>query len=389
MNRVECRERVLAALNLEKPDRVPTHALAVYNADEILNKPRRSTFDVIDQLIENNPNNWLDVLNKVVDGYEKSIFGTMAEAAIELGLDTIQCGILPYKFINKEELSDIYGRIWKMVDIGHGRLDPYFMHGTIGSVEKWEVVKQKFEDEYTKQYTRKAKKLYRGVNMKYKNKILITVETVFTGIFESAWEGMNTTFFFKQLHKNPKFVKDVYDTYANFNIAMFNAYMDAGAEVFCEAGDLAFKTGPFYNPKLYEELLQPAYKKLTDAVHDRGGKIFLHTDGQITSLLDFIINSGFDGLQGLEPTAGMDIGAVRKKVGNKLCLLGNIDVSHVLTKDGTKQDVFDAVKNAIKSAGQDGSLIISPANMHHEVLPQQLRWMVEATHKYGTYPLNL
>ena len=157
MNQVECRERVLAALNLEEPDRVPTHALAIYGADEVLGIERRDTFKVIDQLIEQNPDNWLGVLNKVVDGYEKSVFSTMCAAAVEIGLDTMQCGVLPYEFTSKNTLSDIFGRVWKLQDIGGGHLDPYFTHGTIDSVEKWKETKQKFEDVYTKKYVRKAK----------------------------------------------------------------------------------------------------------------------------------------------------------------------------------------------------------------------------------------
>jgi hypothetical protein len=385
---MESKERILAALNLEEPDRVPTHALAIYHADEILGIQSRDSFAIIDNLIEANPDNYLGVLNKIIDGYEKSVFSKMCQAAIEIGLDTMQVGVLPYQFTSKDEMSDIFGRIWKLQDSGGGHIDPYFMHGTIDSVEKWKEVKQKFEDTYIKQYPRKAKKLYRSVNMKFKDKIFVIVETVFAGIFESAWEGMENRFFFKHLIKNPKLIAEVYDTYADFNVAMFNAYMDAGAEVFCEAGDLAYKTGPFFSPKKYVELLQPAYKKLTDAVHDRGCKVFLHTDGQITPLLDMIVDSGFDGLHSLEPTANVDLALVKKKVGDKLCLLGNIDVGEVLTT-GTKQDVFDAVKYAIKTAGPGGGFMISPTNMHQAVMPQQLRWMVEATHEYGKYPLNL
>ncbi|MFX1489413.1 MAG: uroporphyrinogen decarboxylase family protein, partial [Promethearchaeota archaeon] len=79
---------------------------------------------------------------------------------------------------------------------------------------------------------------------------------------------------------------------------------------------------------------------------------------------------------------------VKKKVGDKLCLLGNIDVAHVLTY-GTKEEVFDAVKFAIKTAGPGGGFIISAANMHPAVKVQNLKWMIEATQKYGIYPLKI
>jgi uroporphyrinogen decarboxylase len=164
--------------------------------------------------------------------------------------------------------------------------------------------------------------------------------------------------------------------------------MDEGAEFFIESGDLAYHTGPMMSPKKYNELLLPAYKIITDTVHERGRKIVLHSDGQITPLLDFIVNCGFDGLQSLEPTAGVDLAFVKKKVGDKLCIMGNIDVSYILV-NASKKEVFDAVKYAIKIAGPGGGFIISAANMHPGVNVENLKWMVQATREYGKYPLNI
>ena len=142
------------------------------------------------------------------------------------------------------------------------------------------------------------------------------------------------------------------------------------------------------SPKKFYEVLLPAYRIITDAVHERGQKIVLHTDGHVTPLLDFVVDCGFDGLQSLEPTAGVDLAVVKKKVGDKLCLMGNIDIAHDLTY-GTKEEVFNAVKYAIKTAGPGGGFIVSAANMHPNVKVQNLRWMVEATREFGNYPLNL
>ncbi|MHA1241052.1 MAG: uroporphyrinogen decarboxylase family protein [Promethearchaeota archaeon] len=75
---------------------------------------------------------------------------------------------------------------------------------------------------------------------------------------------------------------------------------------------------------------------------------------------------------------------MKKKVGDKLCLIGNIDVAHDLTY-GTKEEVF---KHAIKTAGPGGGYIVSPANMHPTVKVDNLRWMVEATKKFGDYPIS-
>lgn len=54
---MECRERVLAALNLKVPDRVPCHTILIdaNNSDEILGKPQIDDFDTLEQIKKNNP----------------------------------------------------------------------------------------------------------------------------------------------------------------------------------------------------------------------------------------------------------------------------------------------------------------------------------------------
>jgi len=283
-------------------------------------------------------------------------------------------------------MKDIFGRIWEMQN-NEGNIFPYYTRGTMNTIEKWEQFKQELPD-LTIKYSKFGKRFYRKINKKYGDKIFIMITTDFAGIFESASQGMGLDFFSRSVVKNPGWIKDVFETLADFNIAVFNAYMDAGAEVLIEAGDLAYKDRPMMSPKTFDALLMPAYKRVVESVHQRGQKIVLHSDGQITPLLDFAMNCGFDGLHSLEPSAGVDLGVVKEKVGNKMCLMGNIDTGHVLTH-GSKQDVENAVKHAIKTAAPGGGFILSAANMHPAVKVQNLKWMVEAAKKFGNYPLDL
>ena len=391
---MERRERVLTALNLEEPDRVPCHTiyLDANNVDNILGKPVSTDFDLLNDTKRENPNNWAEKLSDLIDSVETSIFSRCVEAAIDLGLDTMQIGIVPLNFIDdpnddRDLMKDIFGRIWEAKN-NEGNFNPYYLYGTVNTPEKWKETKEALEGPLKEKYTKMVKKFYRRINKKHKDKIFVIVTNDLAGVFESASQGMGMTYYSKMLHKNPKFIKEVHEVIAEFTAACYNSYMDAGAEVFIESGDLAYHTGPMMSSKKFTELLQPAYKIITDTVHERGCKIVLHTDGQITPLLDFIVGCGFDGLQSLEPTAGVDLALVKKKVGDKLCLMGNIDVAHVLTY-GTKQEVYDAVKYAIKTAGPGGGFIVSAANMHPAIKVQNLRWMIEVTHEFGNYPLDL
>ncbi|MHA1312108.1 MAG: uroporphyrinogen decarboxylase family protein [Candidatus Helarchaeota archaeon] len=382
-------ERIWAALNLEDVDRVPTHLiyLDANNVDKILGPPPKSDFEVIEQLKIDFPDDWLNQLNNVVEDMETDIFTRMVKAVLKLDIDCVQVGFLTLKFINDHEMVDIFGRLIEALD-NEGNIYPFYKCGLIDSVEKWYEYKKNIQEIYATKYSKMAKRFYRKINRKFKEQTIVFVTNDIQGIWESAWQGFGMEFFVKQLYGNRPLAKDVFKTITDFTISCYMSYMDAGAKVFVESEDLAFKTGPMMSPKIFHELLVPCYQRLTEAVHSRGGKIILHTDGNIMPLLDYIVESGFDGLHSLEPTANVDLNYVKKKVGDKLCLLGNIDVGAVLTH-GSKEDVYKAVRYAIKAAAHGGGFILSASNMINSVKIENIKWMVEAAKEFGNYPISL
>jgi hypothetical protein len=71
-----------------------------------------------------------------------------------------------------------------------------------------------------------------------------------------------------------------------------------------------------------------------------------------------------------------------------MCIFGNLDIAHVLSH-GTREEVEAAVKHALRAAAQDGGFIMAMTNSHNAVRVENTRWMIEFTHRYGTYPLAL
>ena len=167
---MERRERVLAALNLEVPDQVPTHViyLDANNVDKIMGTPDQTDFETLAELQKEYPDDWIDQLNQTVEQLEVSIFSRMVESVFEIGIDTTQVGIVPVDFISEDEMKDIFGRIWIPLN-NEGNINPYYKHGTIDSLEKWELIKQDIEDRATEKYCKMAKKFYRRINKKFKD----------------------------------------------------------------------------------------------------------------------------------------------------------------------------------------------------------------------------
>ncbi|MHA1757212.1 MAG: uroporphyrinogen decarboxylase family protein [Promethearchaeota archaeon] len=381
-------ERVLTALNLEEPDCVPIHAVAIDGniCDEVLGKPPRTAFDVINELEKQYPDDWVERVNEIITEIEINVFSRAMETAAAMGFDTCGAGYIPFKFESKEEMTDIFGRKYKIINLD-GHIFPDYYGGMIKNQEDWE----NFPKPDLKEIFRRAKKFYKTLlrrKKKFKNPdFLIMAQDDFASVFPPVWQGMGMTNFVRALKNNPKLIEERFEQTTEFVIGIFKTYAECGAKVFFEGGDIAFKGGPLINPKYINKYVLPHFKQVTAAIHEWGGKIIFHSDGDITSILDFVVEAGFDGLHCLEPPY-VDLDLVKKKVGDKLCLLGNIDTTHVLVK-GTKEEVEAAVKYAIKKLGPNGGYILSPSNSHPLMTYQNLKWMIEACRKYGRYPLNI
>jgi len=379
-------ERIWAALNLEEPDRIPTHTINIDGnvADKIIGRPKRTAFDVFDDMEKQYPDDWANKINSIIVDIEISTFSKAVRAGYEIGFDGVGVQYIPFIFESQTEMTDIFGKRHKVRNID-GNPYPDYYGGYIKNRDDWEKYpKPDMKEEY-----KTAKKFYKGVLRKcrdIKDDICIIAQNALTSVFPPVWQGMGMNNFARALKNDPKLIEERFRFCTDFVLTVFRAYSDCGAKIFLEGGDIAHKGGPMMSPKYFNKYLLPRYQEVSEAIHDWGGKYILHTDGDITSQLDFIVESGFDGLQCLEPP-WVDPYLVKKKVGDKLCLSGNIDTKRILV-DATKQEVEQAVANAINAMGKGGGFMISPANFHPNITVDRLKWMIEAANKLGVYPLH-
>ena len=85
----------------------------------------------------------------------------------------------------------------------------------------------------------------------------------------------------------------------------------------------------------------------------------------------------------------MDLGQLKEKYGQRVCLLGDVDCAYTLTW-GTLEEVRDEVKRCIHQAASGGGYICMSSNsIHSAVKPENYVEMVDAVHKYGQYPISI
>jgi uroporphyrinogen decarboxylase len=205
------------------------------------------------------------------------------------------------------------------------------------------------------------------------------------GTFVRTWRliGMENLMF--KMFDAPDFVHRVAQMTLDYNLAQLDMLVEAGLDVLVVEDDIAGAHGPLISPASFSEFVNAYNRQIVQRAHARGLKVVRHSDGNLWKLMDVLLDTGYDGLNPLEPQADMGLQKVKERVGDKICLVGNIDCVDLLP-DGKPEEVEAAVKAAIEIAGHGGGLIISSSNsLHPGVDPENCIAMFEAVHKHGSY----
>ena len=184
------------------------------------------------------------------------------------------------------------------------------------------------------------------------------------------------------LYDDLPLVERLLDMYTDWMEVVAERACQLGFDVFVSTDDFAFKTAPFFSPAVFRELVLPRYRRIAPKITMPW---LLHSDGNIMLFLDDLIDLGIAGAHPMEPGA-MDIRAVKRDYGDRLCVVGNVDLN--LLSLGTPEAVDAEVRGLIRDVAPGGGYIVSSGNsLTGYCLAENVDAMSQAVHRYGTYPI--
>lgn len=140
----------------------------------------------------------------------------------------------------------------------------------------------------------------------------------------------------------------------------------------------------FFSPQIYRVLFFEYQKKSIDFVHANGMKALLHICGKINPILDDMANTGADVIESLDAVSSggdIELKDAKKRVGNRICLKGNIDAVHVIAPL-SPQEVYQNCIQALNDAGPDG-YILSTEQITRDTPAENVFAMVQARDDYS------
>lgn len=376
------RERVWAAVNHQEPDRVP-----------------------------------LDIgggasTSIIVEGYEKlkEHLGVKAEPRIlnkvfrmarldesvmqRLGSDCRPLGLKPpvnWKQPPSEPgtFKDMWGITWQQAHYGDGCYYWELAHCPLAEASIEDIERYPWPDledpGFFAGLAEDAKELYEETDY----------AIMADGGFKSFWELGYMLRGFEQslldVAMNPEFTIALMNKLLVMNIKMTGRFLDAVGpyiQIFRAGDDLTTQQKRLMSPQSFDAILKPVYKKYFDFVKSKtDAKLFFHSCGNATEVIDDLVEVGVDILNPVQVAAMGDMAEVKRRFGDKMVFWGGIDTQRVLPF-GSVEDVEAEVKRRIHELGPGGGFVVAAVHaIQPDVSPDNIIAMTEATRKYGTYPL--
>jgi uroporphyrinogen decarboxylase len=191
------------------------------------------------------------------------------------------------------------------------------------------------------------------------------------------------------LADNPALVEAMFEKIGTIQYQVFEAVTKSktvGAVWVTD--DIAYTEGMMVSPAELRQHLFPWFERMGQAATEADLPLIYHSDGRLYPVLDDLVACGFKAIHPIEPKA-MDIEDLKEKVGHKLCLIGNVDLSYTLTR-GTPQEVEEEVKLRLKTVAPGGGYCLGSSNSIPDyVRVENYNVMRETVLRHGEYPIDI
>ena len=184
--------------------------------------------------------------------------------------------------------------------------------------------------------------------------------------------------------EEPEWAVDMFETYLDRCIALFERIWDAGYrfDAINWPDDMGYKGTTFFSNEMYRELLKPTHKRAVDWAHAHGIYARLHSCGNVMTRIDDLVEIGIDCLNPLEVKAGMDPVGLKERVGDRLVLHGGINA--VLWDD--REAIVSSIRETIPKLKENGGYIFSSDHsIPNSVSLENMKAIVEAVKEAGMY----
>ena len=349
------KDRILAAFNHEKTDRLPV-------------------FDVV-----NNPAIYSRILGE--DNYEAK--GRLAaKLSMKMGMDAVTVLSGPYtcripnraEFDSPDTFTDRFGIHCKVTETSW----PLGM-----AIRPMEATEEFLETirhaEITEADVLQAKEAVEEANGEI---------AVFGGVrsaFGFLFIALGLENLTMAMYEDPDLLMDIIRAADDYWTRLGLKLMEVGCTGLYVADDMGMNGKTLISPNQLREFFFPSLREQIKAWKQAGAKVLFHSCGNVDAILEDLADMGIDALNNIQVKAGMNLASVKERIGDRVTIVGNVDATGIMCQED-KCLIESAIQEVIETAGKDGGLIIATDHSFHEgIPPENVFYFLEKAKELGKF----
>jgi len=188
-------------------------------------------------------------------------------------------------------------------------------------------------------------------------------------IFETSWQLRGYERLFLDFSDNPDLATAILDRVTAHREFMARRLAEAGVDMVLYGDDVGMQDRLMMSPATWRRWFQPRLAREIAAARAVNPRVhcFYHSDGNIASIIDDLIEVGVDVLNPVQPEC-LDPVAMKQRYGDRLSFWGTIGTQTTMPH-GTPEQVREVVRERIRTVGRGGGLVLAPTHVLEPDVP--------------------
>ncbi len=150
--------------------------------------------------------------------------------------------------------------------------------------------------------------------------------------------------------------------------------------------DFGTQTDLMISEAMFDEYFDAQYRRFARLMQDHRVRIFHHDDGAMWKLIPRMIDIGVNVLNPIQYKCGdLDLAWLKDTYGDRLCFHGGVDNQEIVPF-GTVDDVVAETRRCLETLGRGGGYILAPCHNIQAVTPvENIVAMYETAYNEGVY----
>lgn len=167
-----------------------------------------------------------------------------------------------------------------------------------------------------------------------------------------------------------------------FNARVVARWLELKPDMMRYPEDLGMQVGPMLSPELFRAYIKPVYQRLMKPARDQGCIVHMHSDGDIRTLADDLVDGGVEVINLQDLVNGIDW--IAAKFAGRICIDLDIDRQDI-TARGTPAQIDSLIREEVEKLGSKKGGLMMIYGLYPGVPVENIRALMQAMEKYMGY----